>query len=548
MQNKQSTYAPVIASVKTSLKTHPGAVLLLVALIVASVVTSLLPPLVLKRVINELTAGKGISFRLSAGYLMLVIVSDLFETAQNSAITIFGQKITHGIRSVLCAKLDRLPADYFTKHPAGQITSVFVNDADTIDTLYSDGIVGMLADSFKLIGILGIIFTECPGLAILLVILTPFLFLLTRHFQRATLVAQRDNRQAIGRVSNHVPETIRNIRMIHVLGKEKYMESRYDAYISDSYNAVNRSNFYDGIYSPIIQIVQAAVVAVMMVAAVSGLELQGLFGLSVGSAVAVISYVGKLFAPIENIGMELQNIQTAIAGIRHISDFLNVPDRVVPEAEKPEENAPAVVFDQVTFGYDPSLPILKQLSFTIAPGEHVFILGRSGAGKSTIFKLLLGLYQPQGGAIRLFGENPQAIPDAAKRRVYGCVEQDFQAIQGNLRDQIALFDPAITDEEIWAALRLSRLEAVVRALPEQLDTPMSSGLFSRGQLQLLSIARAVVTSPRLLLLDEITANLDSETEQNILEALEAAAEGRTVLSISHRLSAVMNDKRKIHLN
>lgn len=548
MQNKQSTYAPVIASVKTSLKTHPGAVLLLVVLIVASVVTSLLPPLVLKRVINELTAGKGISFRLSAGYLLLVIVSDLFETAQNSAITIFGQKITHGIRSVLCAKLDRLPADYFTKHPAGQITSVFVNDADTIDTLYSDGIVGMLADSFKLIGILGIIFTECPGLAILLVILTPFLFLLTRHFQRATLVAQRDNRQAIGRVSNHVPETIRNIRMIHVLGKEKYMESRYDAYISDSYNAVNRSNFYDGIYSPIIQIVQAAVVAVMMVAAVSGLELQGLFGLSVGSAVAVISYVGKLFAPIENIGMELQNIQTAIAGIRHISDFLNVPDRVVPEAEKPEENAPAVVFDQVTFGYDPSLPILKQLSFTIAPGEHVFILGRSGAGKSTIFKLLLGLYQPQGGAIRLFGENPQAIPDAAKRRVYGCVEQDFQAIQGNLRDQIALFDPAITDEEIWAALRLSRLEAVVRALPEQLDTPMSSGLFSRGQLQLLSIARAVVTSPRLLLLDEITANLDSETEQNILEALEAAAEGRTVLSISHRLSAVMNDKRKIHLN
>ena len=548
MQNKQSTYAPVIASVKTSLKTHPGAVLLLVALIVASVVTSLLPPLVLKRVINELTAGKGISFRLSAGYLLLVIVSDLFETAQNSAITIFGQKITHGIRSVLCAKLDRLPADYFTKHPAGQITSVFVNDADTIDTLYSDGIVGMLADSFKLIGILGIIFTECPGLAILLVILTPFLFLLTRHFQRATLVAQRDNRQAIGRVSNHVPETIRNIRMIHVLGKEKYMESRYDAYISDSYNAVNRSNFYDGIYSPIIQIVQAAVVAVMMVAAVSGLELQGLFGLSVGSAVAVISYVGKLFGPIENIGMELQNIQTAIAGIRHISDFLNVPDRVVPEAEKPEENAPAVVFDQVTFGYDPSLPILKQLSFTIAPGEHVFILGRSGAGKSTIFKLLLGLYQPQGGAIRLFGENPQAIPDAAKRRVYGCVEQDFQAIQGNLRDQIALFDPAITDEEIWAALRLSRLEAVVRALPEQLDTPMSSGLFSRGQLQLLSIARAVVTSPRLLLLDEITANLDSETEQNILEALEAAAEGRTVLSISHRLSAVMNDKRKIHLN
>lgn len=548
MQNKQSTYAPVIASVKTSLKTHPGAVLLLVALIVASVVTSLLPPLVLKRVINELTAGKGISFRLSAGYLLLVIVSDLFETAQNSAITIFGQKITHGIRSVLCAKLDRLPADYFTKHPAGQITSVFVNDADTIDTLYSDGIVGMLADSFKLIGILGIIFTECPGLAILLVILTPFLFLLTRHFQRATLVAQRDNRQAIGRVSNHVPETIRNIRMIHVLGKEKYMESRYDAYISDSYNAVNRSNFYDGIYSSIIQIVQAAVVAVMMVAAVSGLELQGLFGLSVGSAVAVISYVGKLFAPIENIGMELQNIQTAIAGIRHISDFLNVPDRVVPEAEKPEENAPAVVFDQVTFGYDPSLPILKQLSFTIAPGEHVFILGRSGAGKSTIFKLLLGLYQPQGGAIRLFGENPQAIPDAAKRRVYGCVEQDFQAIQGNLRDQIALFDPAITDEEIWAALRLSRLEAVVRALPEQLDTPMSSGLFSRGQLQLLSIARAVVTSPRLLLLDEITANLDSETEQNILEALEATAEGRTVLSISHRLSAVMNDKRKIHLN
>lgn len=547
MHAKRADYTPVKASVKASLEAHPQAVVVLIALITASVVTSLLPPLVLKEVINSLTAGQAIPFTLAGLYLFLVVVAALFETAQNSAITIFGQKITHGLRSVLCAKLDRLPAAYFTTHPAGRITSVFVNDGDTIDTLYSDGVVGMLADSFKLIGILFIIFHECPGLGILLVILTPFLFVLTRHFQRSTLSAQRDNRQAIGRVSNHVPETIRNIRMIHVLGKERYMEDRYDTYISESYTAVNRSNFYDGIYSPIIKTIQTAVVAVMMIAAVSGLELQSLFGLSVGSAVAVIAYVAKIFTPIENIGMELQNIQTAIAGLRHISEFLNEPELVPPAPARPVQEDAAIVFDDVTFGYVPDQPVLQHLSFTIAPGEHVFFLGRSGAGKSTIFRLLLGLYTPQGGSIRLFGRAPETITAREKRQLYGCVEQDFKPVVGTLREQITLFDAAITDTAVWEALRLARLEDVVRGLAKGLDTDMSLSLFSRGQLQLLSIARAVVLSPKVLLLDEITANVDSQTEQDVLQALAAAAEGRTVLSISHRLSTLMKDKRKIHL-
>lgn len=540
---------PVWKSVKGTFQTHPRTGALVAVLVVLSVTTSLLPPLVLERAVDGLTEGRGISWQLGLLYIGLIALADCCETAQNGAITLFGQKVTHGLRSTLCAKLDRLPAQYFTGHPSGQTTSVFVNDGDTIDALYSDGIVGMLADACKLLGILGILWSRSRGLFGLLCLLLPLLFVLTRHFQKGTLAAQRENRRAVGRVNSHVPETIRNIRTIHTLGKERYMEERYDSLITDSFRAINRANVFDGIYSPIILVTQAAVVGVIMTGASLGPSWADLFGLSVGSAVAVIAYVGKIFGPLESIGMEIQSIQSAMAGIQHIGEFLGETEQE-PASLEPVPDAlqdKAVAFSHVTFGYDPSRPILQDFSCSLAPGEQAILMGPSGCGKSTLFKLLLGMYTPWQGTVSLLGRRAGTILDLEKRSLYGCVEQEFSAVPGTVGDQVTLGDPSVTPEQVERALDLVQLKETVDRLPLGKATPMREGLFSQGELQLLNIARAVAKEPQLLLLDEITANLDSHTEEVVLEALERASQGRTVLSISHRFSRMMEGQRIVRM-
>lgn len=524
--------------------------ILTVLVIVLAVVTALFPPLVLEQAVNDLTAGRVIALSLALSYLGFIALSGLLESGQNVMITVLGQKVTHGLRSALCAKLRRLPAAYFTTHEAGKISSRFVNDVDTVDSLFTDGIVSMFADGCKVVSILIIIFYKSTGLGFLMLLVTPLLFAMTRLFQKRMLRAQLENRVAVSKVNNHVPETIRNIRMIHVLLREKYMELRYDDYISESYRATDKSNLYDSIYSPIVIFVSSCVIAVMMVCAAMGGGIREFFGISVGTAVAVIAYVGQVFAPLESLGMEIQNIQSAMAGVKRIDEFLAEPEREMPndsDTEKTSDATPIVRFDHVSFGYGNDSDVLQNLSFTVSKGEVVTFVGRTGAGKSTVFRLLLGLYRPLEGRVLIEGSGASDIPDEKKRRLFGYVEQSFHLVEGTVAEQISLFDPAVGREQVENAAKLVGLHDSIIALPEGYDTPASEAAFSQGQFQLLSVARAVAASPEILLLDEITANLDSDTECRVLDALGRAADGRTVLSISHRLQVHVNDQQMIQI-
>ena len=529
---------------------HIGASVLTVAVILLSVVAALFPPLVIERAVNDLTAQKSVPLTLALSYLGLVALSGILESGQNVMITVFGQKVTHGVRFALCAKLRFLPASYFTAHEAGRITSRFVNDVDAVDSLFTNGIVSMFADACKVISILTVIFYKSTGLGVLMLLVTPLILVMTRFFQKRMLKAQLENRAAISRVNNHVPETIRSIRMIHVLHRETYMERRYDDYISDSYRATNKTNIYDSIYSPIVIFISSCVISVMMVCAAMGGGVRQFFGISVGTAVAVIAYVGKVFGPLESIGMEIQNSQSAVAGVRRIDEFLAEPEREMPDGS-PAETAGAgdglVRFQGVSFGYDGEGDVLDGLSFSVAGGEKVTFAGRTGAGKSTVFRMLLGLYKPRAGSVLVAGVPAASIPDEKKRGLYGYVEQTFCMVDGTVAQQISLFDPAIDRDKVERAAKFAGLHESILALPQGYDTPCEKAAFSQGQLQLLSIARAVAASPKILLLDEITANLDSETEGRVLSALERAAAGRTVLSISHRLDAVAPGGRIIHI-
>lgn len=536
---------------KTILR-YKGITLLTAVLITFSVGVALFPPLILERIVNQLSAQRTVSLLLPLTYFGLLALSGLLESGQNVMITVFGQKMTHGLRSDLCAKLGRLPAAYFTQHEPGKITSRFVNDVDVVDSLFTNGIISMIADAFKVLGILSVIFYKSKGLGILMVLVTPLLFAMTRLFQKQILKAQLANRVAIGKVNNHVPETIRNIRTIHTLFRQKYMEQKYDDYIRESYRATDQSNLYDSIYSPIVIFVSSCVIALMMILAASGGGMQQFFGISIGTAVAIIAYVSKVFEPLESIGMEIQNIQSAVAGVKRINEFLGETERTMPKVTlqtklSGQNHEAAICFDHVHFGYDDKTAVLRDLSFSVQQGEAVTFVGRTGAGKSTLFKLLLGLYPPQQGQVLVEGVDASQILDAQKRKLFGYVEQSFHLVSGTVAEQISLFDASISRTQIETTAKLVGLHENILELEQGYDTPADQAAFSQGQFQLLSIARAVVAEPNILLLDEITANLDSETERRILNALERACKGRTVLSISHRLHQSTHSSRLIQI-
>ena len=576
----------------------------LIITVVGAVVTALLPPLILENIVDGLTAGNPMPITQAFSYFGVAALAGLLESTRESLLIVFGQKLTHGLRSQMCEKLSHLSADTLSKMDAGTIASRFVGDVDTLETLFTSGIISMFADACTMIGIYAVLWQKNRGLAITLLAILPLIALFTRHVQKKMLAAQVDSRKAAARTSGLVPETIHCIRMIHVFGKEGFMRKRYDRTLQEGYAAMERTNFYDALYSPVILITDALVTGVvMLLSASSSPEVRTFFGMSVGTAVAVISYISRIFSPIESIGMEIQTIQEALAGAKRVGEFLELPTRLETSEDAGEKavvelgkasagtdldrvaasgsdraaasgsdcfaiagsdhaaasgsdraaaaepaKSPAVaciLLEDVSFGYEEEKMVLEHLSFEIKTGEQVTMTGRTGAGKSTVFKLLLGLYRPQNGCVKIYGQDAYLLPDSIRRRLFGCVEQSFKRVPGTVLEQITLSDPTISREDAVEAAKLAGLHEVIAEMKQGYDTPCTDALFSQGQWQLLSIARAVAAKPSILLLDEITANLDAGTEQEVLYALKRAGENRTVVSISHRLYEKMGGRELV---
>ena len=531
---KTSNKNGVAAALRTAAMAHCFLTVGAILCVAASVAASLLPPLLLARCIDSLTAGLPLTIWAVLAYFASLALEGVLSSAQESLLVVFGQKMTHALRSEMSHKLTRLPAATLVDQNPGEVAARFSGDVDTVEALFTSGIISMVADACRIISIMVVIFVKNTGLAMILLLVLPLFAVFTRHVQKRMLAAQLDNRRAVAAVSGQVPETLHNIRTIRALGMEAYMERRYDQRIADSYSAMERTNFYDAIYSPAVLTLNAVVVGIVMLLSASGNGTAlALFGMSVGTSVAVINYISRIFAPIESLGMEIQTIQSAMAGVKRIDAFLAQPERTIP-AERTKAARGDVELAHVTFGYGEK-HVLNDFSMTVKQGEQVTLVGRTGAGKSTVFKLLLGLYPPESGTVTIGGVNVADITDRERRTCISCVEQHFARVPGTVLDQITLGDPQITEEMAKNAAKLAGIDAAIAAMPGGYDTVCSEGMFSQGEWQLLSIARAAAADPAVLLLDEITANLDAETEARVLEALRRASEGRTVLSVSHRI-------------
>ena len=524
----------VFTAIRMAAASHPLLTAGTLLCVAASVAASLLPPLLLARVIDKLTAGLPLTFWAVLAYFGSLALEGGFSSAQESLLVLFGQKMTHALRSEMSRKLTRLPASTLAAQNPGEVAARFSGDVDTVEALFTSGIISMVADACRILSILAVIAVKNSGLAVILLLVLPLLAVFTRHVQKRMLAAQLDNRRAVAAVSGQVPETLHNIRTIRALGLEDYRERRYDRCIGAGYAAMERTNFYDALYSPVVLVLNAVVVGIVMLLSASGdPTVLTFFGMSVGTSVAVINYISRIFAPIESLGMEIQTIQSAMAGVERIDAFLGQPERTAPAAQ-PSAGRGDVELSHVTFGYGEK-EVLHDLSMTVKQGEQITLIGRTGAGKSTVFKLLLGLYPPQEGTVTIGGVPVAAITDRERRTCIGCVEQHFARVPGTVLEQITLGDPQITEEMAKRAAVLAGIDGAIQTLPQGYGTPCTDGMFSQGEWQLLSIARAVAADPAVLLLDEITANLDAETEARVLEALRRASAGRTVLSVSHRI-------------
>lgn len=532
--------------VKEFLKENVCLSISLIVTIVLVVLASLIPPQILKNIVdNYLNKGLGDRLlHLALIYFFVLLIIGLLDFIKEALLTIFGQKMSKKLRSTMMKKKSKIFAEYFSQNETGSIVSRYTNDVDAIQSLFTNGIISMIIDVFKIIGIVISIWIFSSRLGIIVIFIIPITYIISRQFQKKMLSSQMNNRVLIARVNNHIPESIKNIEMIKSFSKEKYMESKYKEYVKDSYESMEKVNFYDSVFSPIILMIRAFVIASMVILSSDSISL---LGISVGMIAAAIELISNIFSPIESLGMELQSIQQAISGVKRVNEFLSVEEITEINSDFSIKNLEGyeVVFDNVSFNYKDGQKIIKNMSFKIANNENVTFTGRTGAGKSTLFKLILGLLEPKEGRITIGGVDVRLIPNNEKRKIFGYVEQSFHFVKGTIKDQITLGDNNISIEDVEKVIRFVGLHDYIMNLENGYDTITKENMFSQGQAQLLSIARAMVANPLIMLLDEITANLDSETEEHIIRVLQEAGSERTLLSISHRLSAVIKCDRLI---
>ncbi len=627
--------------VQKVLKKNIGLAVTLAFVIAGVVLASLVPPQLLKRIIDNNFVGRTKDGLLSTAifYMIVLVLIGVFDFIKEALLTIFGQKITKDIRTGMMQKMHKLDQSFFSSNTTGAVVSRFTNDVDAIQSIFTGGLIGMMIDCFKIIGIIASIWMFQAKLGAATILILPFIYWITRLFQRKMLKAQIENRIITGVVNNHISESFKNILMIKSFSKEKYMENIYKKHLTKNFDTAEKVNFYDSIFSPIILLMRAIFIAGIVILSSKQISF---FGISLGMIAATMDLISGLFHPIESLGMELQAIQQAISGMKRVNDFYQMPaiemednqneiskqlgifgadkksqpnqatkkaglqNQIKLDSELPSDKAAGqeitpsnlanpelsahfankvelnnsnctrdrrhennstknenttesnstnyglrdnrickseltISFENVSFQYEDGIDVLNDITFSITPNEKVTVAGRTGVGKTTLFKLMLGLLEPSKGKITLNGVDIFKIPNSLKRSIFGYVDQSFHQIKGTVADQISLKDRAITKEQILEALEFVGMKEYVQLLENGLDTLLTNDtLFSAGQKQLLAIARAIVTNPPILLLDEITANLDSITESQIIKVLTKASDSRTIISISHRLTSIIS--------
>ncbi len=526
------------------------------------------PPLLVQKIVDEhlkLGRSEGLFF-IATLYLGATAAVQVMGFLTEYLTATIAQGVLRRLRVRLFAHLQTLPLSYYDRTPLGDTISRCTADVETVSTLFttaaaggavasSGGGQGGTSGATVLMGVvrLGTIAAALVALSPLLSLVAMLgvvpVVLVTRHFQVRVRDAERASRQAVGLQNTHLQEMLGGVEVIRALGSEATFIAWFRAALRDGLAAYNRATVYAALYIPMMVSLSTLAMALVLWVGVAGQGMLASLDISLGTLTAFVLLLQRFFVPIMSLGNEWQTVQAALAGLERIFQVLALPSAAsVPESQRQlhyRSNA-AIEMREVFFGYLPYRPVLRGVSLAAQPGEHLVLVGRTGAGKSSVLHLLGGLYTPWSGTLRMAGADPTLFTDDERRRAMGVVLQVVQLFRGTVFDNLTLGDGSVSREAVQRAAAIAGADAFIQALPQGYDTLLGSGLqLSAGQRQLLALTRALVWDPSVLLLDEATAAVDSASEAAFRAALRAAVIdcGRAVLTVAHRLATAQDADR-----
>jgi ATP-binding cassette subfamily B multidrug efflux pump len=532
------------------------ATLALVALsVLLAKALELVPPLLIRRIVDDHLTPRIPAGLLSLGvlYLGATVAAQLMNAAAVYLTAIAAQGALHTLRMRLVSHLQRLPLSYYDQTSLGDVISRCTADVDTVDTLFSTGVITLVANLVSLLAAAVAMAVLSPPLTLIALLVVPPLVIITRWFQVRVRAAERRNRRAVGLLNTHLQETLGGVEVIRVFGREATFIARFRLALREALAAFNRATVYSAVYSPTMALLSASAIALLLWVGTS--RIGASWGITIGTLIAFVLLFQRFFEPITTLGDDWQTVQSALSGIERIVEVLALPAEARPISQPAERRHDPIAIRDLVFGYLPDRPVLRGVSLTVRAGEHVALVGRTGAGKSSMVHLIGGLYEPWSGAVQVVGRDPRALTDDERRRVMAVVPQQVQLFSGTVRENLTLGDEAVPDAVVARAAAIAGATPFIQALPQGYDTLLSGAghsggiQLSAGQRQLLALARALVWNPAVLLLDEATAAIDSASDAALWAALRAdvAGHGRAVLTVAHRLSTARAADRVIVL-
>ncbi|MGB9682089.1 MAG: ABC transporter ATP-binding protein [bacterium] len=510
--------------------------------------SDLLRPYIIKLAIDRAIVLKNFPLLInySIAYFLCIGLSSIFSGLQSYYMTKMGETIVLNLRNDLFSHLQELDLSFHNKEKVGRMISRLTSDIDAILDLISSGITTIIGDSLALVGIIVLLLTMNPMLTGLTFLLLPFLFVLSFEFRRRMRDIYRMVRISISIVTGYFAESMAGIKVTKVFAR--FMENARQFYrlTQNSLEAVMKSVHLSGIYFPLVEVISAGGTASILWYGGTKV-IQGV--ITIGTLVAFINYLGRFFGPIQDLTNIYNVLQSAMAGAERIFGIMDIEPRVkdVPGAIELDYVEGRIDFDNVTFGYEPDRVILKDFNLHISPSEKIGVAGPTGAGKTSITNLLLRFYEPQSGKILIDGINIHNISNKSLRRLIAVVPQEPFIFSGTILENLRFGRLNASMKEIEDACEAACLNYLLSRLLRGLHTELGergAGI-SVGEKQLLSIARAILADPRILVLDEATSNIDTETEKLIQIALQRLMEGRTSIVIAHRLSTIKEMDRII---
>jgi ATP-binding cassette subfamily B protein len=527
-----------------------SAALALIYIIAASGL-SVLPPYLTKVAIDRYIGNgdlPGLSI-VSGLYILTIGAAFAFSYGQTWVMNLMGQRIMFDLRVQIFTHLQRLDVAFFDRNPVGRLMTRVTTDVDALNELFTAGVISVFGDLFTLIGIVFTLFLMNYRLALAIFSVVPLLFLITFLFKIKVRDSFRRVRTAIARINAFLQENITGTAIVQIFGQEKKQYEKFTNINREHLNANLQSIFYYAIFYPLLELVGA--LAVALIVWYGGLQVFA-GTLTLGALVAFIQYSDRFFRPISDLSEKYTILQSAMASSERIFKLLDTaPVVCTPPAPKAWEVLKGEVeFRAVTFSYNPGEIVLHDVSFRAAPGERIALVGATGAGKSTIIGLLSRFYDTNSGEILVDGISIRDFDLQSLRRSIGVVLQDVFLFSGSVAENIRLGNPEITLDRLQQAAETVHAAQFIERLEQTYDTRLGErgSSLSVGQKQLLAFARALAYDPRILILDEATSSIDTETELMIRDALEKLLAGRTSIIVAHRLSTIQNADRIIVLH